>query len=75
MRLPTFSEWLKARDGKPSSPRGMTKADNKCVKSPGSRCHTDDLSSDYKGHIAHNGEEEPFKCLKKGGTPKSQVPK
>ena len=46
MNLMTFAEWLKARNGKPSSPRKMTKADNKCEISPGSRCQVNDLSKD-----------------------------
>ena len=73
-----FSEWLKLRvkgDTKPHSPRGMNKIPDKCVKSPGSRCQVDDLSQDYKGHIAHNGEEAPFKCLKKGGKAVADVAK
>ena len=60
-----FSEWMKSKDGKPSSPRKMEKMPDKCIKSKGSRCQKDDLSQDYKSDIANNGEEEPFKCLGK----------
>lgn len=63
-----FSEWLKIRckgDAKPSSPRDMNKISHKEKKSSGSRSNCDDLSGDYKGHIAHNGEIEPFKLVRK----------
>ena len=65
-----FSEWLKIRskrENKPSVPRDMTKVPHKEKKSGGSRCCDDDLSSDFKGHVAHNGEVKPFKLIKKTG--------
>lgn len=72
-RFPKFHEWMEVRegqDGRPSKPRGASKkgdTSEKCEKSPGSRCHTDDLSDDYPGHHSDFGEEAPFKCKGKGG--------
>ena len=62
-----FTEWLgkQCADGKPKSPRGMVKVSHKEKISGGTRDMTDDLSSDYKGHIAHNGEVAPFKVMGK----------
>lgn len=68
MTFMSFSEWakLRASNGKPSGPRGMTKCAHKEKKSSGTREHEkDDLSSDYKGHICHNGEVAPFSIAKK----------
>ena len=47
-----FSEWLKTKqidecDGRPSKPRKMKKAKDKCVIPKGVRCSGEDLSSDY----------------------------
>ena len=60
-----FSKWLKIREalGKPSPPRKMVKIKRKEKISPGVRNRVDDLSKDYKGHLAKNGEVEPFKVL------------
>jgi hypothetical protein len=50
---------------RPSSPRGMKKLGYKQDISKKVRKMEDDLSSDYKGHIGMNGEEQPLKVMKK----------
>lgn len=66
---PTFTEWLKLK-GKHNQaaggPRGGVKHPEKCEKSSGVRCHSDDLN-DYEGHMAHNGEVAPYSLKKKSG--------
>lgn len=61
-----FSEWMKLREdcGKPHPPRGMKKIPHTEKKSSGSRMATDDLSSDYVGHVADNGDVAPYKVMK-----------
>lgn len=60
-----FSEWLKIKEGlgKPAPPRKMVKIKRKEKISSGVRNRVKDLSKDYKGHLAWNGEVEPFKVL------------
>jgi hypothetical protein len=68
MSFMSFPEWMKLRcngDTKPSAPRGMNKVPHKEKKSSGTRCGCGDLSGDYKGHIAHSGEIDPFKLVRK----------
>jgi len=64
----TFEEWLPLREdcGKPHPITKMQKIDHEEKKrSPKVRDLRDDLSSDYKGHIKHNGTVEPFKVFDK----------
>lgn len=68
MEFITFSEWLKLKadgNGKPRGPRGMNKIPHDNHKPTGVRTLEDDLSSDFEGHIAHNGEVAPYKVMKK----------
>ena len=60
-----FSKWLEIREGlgKPEPPRKMVKIKRKEKIAPGVRNRVKDLSKDYKGHLAWNGEVEPFKVL------------
>jgi hypothetical protein len=51
--------------GDPHAPRGMKKINHKEVISKGVRKGEKDLSSDYKGHIGMNGEEQPLKVMRK----------
>jgi len=89
VQVPKFNEWIKLREeklpqgaaaSKPHSPRGksMVKGHKDDISS-GVRSHVDDLgklgSGDYPGHIAHNGEEAPFKCAKKKGKKVADVAK
>jgi len=77
-QFPKFSEWVELReqDGKPKSPHGMKKIGRKEVKSPGTRDGSKDLSSDYKGHISHNGTVDPYAVKKgKSGKPVADVGK
>jgi hypothetical protein len=72
MKVQSFSEWINENkcgctgDGQPRGPRGMVKISHK-EKIMGARDLTDDLSSDYQGHIGHNGEVAPFKVMGKKG--------
>ena len=43
----------------------MKKVKHKNKKPSGVRCSSEDLSSDYKGHIAHNGTVAPWKYMGK----------
>ncbi len=60
-----FSKWVELRecDGRPTAPHSMKKCTCDEKKSKGTRCAKEDLSADYKGHIAQNGTVEPFKTL------------
>jgi len=60
-----FIDWVKLKecDGRPTAPHGMKKCICKDEKSKGTRCMADDLSADYKGHVAQGGTVEPFKTL------------
>lgn len=67
--LPTFIEWMNFQEGQNQTAnkiKGGKKCSDKLEKSPGVRNHEDDLD-DYKGHMAHNGDVEPFKVQKKNG--------
>ena len=53
-----FRKWLEA-----NSIKKMKKAKHKEANPKGVRNFKNDLSKDYKGHIASNGDVEPWKCL------------
>jgi len=55
-----FKEWLES-----NYPKKMKKIARKEVTPKNVRNLEDDLSKDYKGHIAKNGDVEPWKCLGK----------
>ena len=51
--------------GEPHKSRAMKKIKHREVVSKGVRHGDKDLSKDYKGHIGKNGDEQPFKVMKK----------
>lgn len=59
-----FKTWLEEYEATkpPTKMKKITKYPLK--KSKGVRSHEDDLSSDYKGHLSHNGSVEPWKVVK-----------
>ncbi|RDJ35468.1 MAG: hypothetical protein DWQ19_11675 [Crenarchaeota archaeon] len=64
--LDDMPQYITSEDcGEPHKPRKMKKINHKEVTSKGVRKGEKDLSKDYKGHLASNGDEEPFKVLKK----------
>ena len=54
-----FKEWME------SSIKSMKKIKHKESNPKGVRNFKNDLSKDYKGHIAHNGDVEPWKLVRK----------
>lgn len=80
MAVKDFYEWCKENnldlslESTHKEPvRGMKKAPNK-DKFNGPRDQRDDLSADYKGHVAMNGTVEPYKVVAKGKGGKAVAP-
>ena len=80
MAVKDFYEWCKENnltnvlEGNHKDPvRSSKKAPYK-EKIAGPRDQRDDLSSDYKGHIAMNGTVEPYKVVAKGKGGKAVAP-
>ena len=61
----SFKDWMALREdeSRPTKPKGMKKNNWKQTLPAGVRCCDKDLSKDYKGHIKHNGDVEPFKVM------------
>jgi hypothetical protein len=82
MAVKDFYEWCQENNinltaeschGPKSPTRGMKKAKGSDMID-GPRNGKDDLSGDYKGHVAMNGTVEPYKVVAKGKGGKAVAP-